>query len=90
MKKMNDTYAYGMLVLGILCFLAGFITMKMNPGSPYGLGTLFLGLFLEIQYLKAMNRVSAYIIRILTWVVVFGFFAVDILIIYYWMRGRLL
>lgn len=80
-RKPNFTYAYGMLVLGMVCVLGGILSVKVSTTfNPYGLGVIFLGLFLVIQYLKAMGKVPERIIRLLTWIVVFGFLFVDILL----------
>jgi hypothetical protein len=71
-----------MFILSILCFIGGFSTIKLNPGNPYGIGTVFMGGFLGIQYLKASGKTSPRIIRWLTWVTVIGFLIVDILLVY--------
>lgn len=79
----NYTYAYGMLVLGIASIIAGVVTLKDNGDlNIYGMGTIFLGLLLAIQYLKAVGNFSVKTIRILTWFVVFGFLIVNSIILF--------
>ncbi|MBZ4647606.1 MAG: hypothetical protein PWR27_2298 [Petroclostridium sp.] len=86
MKKNNLTYTNGMFILSVLCFLGGFSALKLNPYNPYAAGTIFIGLFIGIQYLKANGRTPAHITHFLTWVVVFGFLVVDIILVYYWIK----
>ena len=79
----NNTYAYGMLVLGVISIIAGMVTLKDNGNvNIYGVGTIFLGLLLAIQYLKAVGNFSVKTIRILTWFVVFGFLIVNSIILF--------
>ncbi|MCG8502395.1 MAG: hypothetical protein MJB12_18585 [Firmicutes bacterium] len=78
----NHTYAYGMFILGVICILGGFISLKDNITNLQGVGTIFLGLLLITQYLKAQGRAPQSIIRILTWAVIFGFLIVNTILIF--------
>ncbi|NLY42753.1 MAG: hypothetical protein GX066_02045 [Clostridiaceae bacterium] len=86
--KNISSYGYGMFVLSALCFIGGFSSMAINPYNPYGLGIIFMGLFLFLQYLKKLKRVPAYIIRLLSWIVAAGFFVVDIALVVMYISGR--
>ena len=86
MKKVKNTYAYGMFILGTFCMLAGFATLKLQGFGPMGLGNLILGLFMIIQYLKSSGKTPPHIIRLLTWLVVAGFLVVDVMLIFVFLK----
>jgi|GEM_PF-2368269 len=82
LNRQNNTYAYGMFVLSLICFIVGFLTIKLQGLSVYRIGFLFLGLFLVIQYFKSMGRMSHKMIKVLTWVTVVILFVIDIILLF--------
>ncbi len=84
--KPNQSYLYGLIILSILCFLAAIVSIKIDTINPFNAGLIFIGLFLMIQYLKTIKSISKQLIKLLTWVVLFGFLIVDILLIVLYYR----
>jgi len=85
-KKPNYAYGYGMFVLSIFSFIAGASTIRSQGFTPVAAGTLFMGLFLGVQYLKEMGRTPPKVIKVLTWISVIGFFIVDMILVYDWIK----
>lgn len=70
-----------LLVFMLLSLFGGIFSLRSKGINPYGMGVIFLGIFILSQYLKLKGTSNKELIKLLTWVAVFGFLVVDIIII---------
>lgn len=81
-KIERKNIVYTIIVLSFVFMLAGIISFRYKGLNPYGAGTIFISVFLFAQYLKFQQIILKDLITILTWISVFGFLIVDVIIIW--------